>query len=229
MPRRRREGDSPAASRATRSRRALSARTGDGEAVAEAQRVEGDDAALSIGQRASCGAAGQGRGVLEAARDTAAARAPERAIRAADQAERDPQAVAAGDGEHGLAQAGGVGRPLDGGRSAGGDLEHDQVAVGIDAPHGRLLGAAIGEGDRGRAITEVVGTGQDLAGGDHDAGAPMIPPDGDGGGAEAIGGHAGGLLEFVESGHEGSPPTPKLATCELQVTIPRRGTGTMQA
>jgi hypothetical protein len=144
--------------------------------------------------------------VLEAAAD-APPRGPEGAAGAADEAERDPQALGPGHAEHGLTGGGGigVGRPLD--RRHGGcvDGQHGQVAVAVD-PDDLALGlAAVGEGDLGGAVAEVVGAGQDVAGGDDDARASAVATDGDGGGVEALGDGGNGLLQLVECGHGGPP------------------------
>ena len=57
------------------------------------------------------------------------------------------------------------------GRVAGVDLEHDEVAVGVDRRHAALLGAAVGEGHLGGAVAEVVGVGEHVAVGHDDAAA----------------------------------------------------------
>ena len=62
---------------------------------------------------------------------------------------------------------------------AGVDLEHDQIAILVGACHRALLGAAVGERDQRGAVAEVVGVGQHLAGGDHDAAASPVLADGD--------------------------------------------------
>ena len=72
--------------------------------------------------------------------------------------------------------------------------------------------AAVGEGDLGRAVAKVVGAGQDLTGGDHDARTAAVAADGDGGGIEALGDGGDGLLELIESGHNSSPSNLRTAS-----------------
>ena len=80
----------------------------------------------------------------------------------------------------------GVVGPRQGGRAGGVDLEHDEVAVGVDGGDAALLGATVGEGHLGGAVAEVVGVGEHVAVGHDDAAAPP------GGSADADDGRGGG-------------------------------------
>ena len=85
-----------------------------------------------------------------------------------------------------------------GGRVAGVDREHDEVAVGVDAGDLGLHGAAVGEGHLGGAVAQVVGVGEHEALADDDA-APAA------GGASdahdgAIGGGQGGAGRVPQGG-----------------------------
>ena len=86
---------------------------GQVKALAEAVRVDAEQPPLGIEDRAAGGAGQQSSGVLEAAGDAAAARAPERPVHAGDEPERHAQPAPAGvgQGEHR--------RPDRGGRAVG--------------------------------------------------------------------------------------------------------------
>ena len=104
-------------------------------------------------------------------------------------------------------------------RLAGVDLEDGEVAVDVGAGELALGLAAVGEGDRGRAVAEVVGVGGDQPVGDDEAAAPSAaPPDADDGGADPVGGGAGGVAQGIEDGGHGE----LLVTCYLQVTVGSR-------
>ena len=141
--------------------------------------------------------------MLDAAADPAAARAAELPVDAADDAERHTQAVtAAGGGEHDRRR-----RPVcSSDHSTGGGArrvhgEHGEIAVGVDAEHLGLGRAPVGEGDLRRAVTQVVGVGQDLPVGDDHPGAPAITPDGDGRRPDAVGDRGHRRLQFIEYRH----------------------------
>ena len=78
----------------------------------------------------------------------------------------------------------GLGHPLRPGRGDDGggvDVEYDEIAVFVGAGDRALLGPAIGERHQRGAVAEVVGIGQHLAGGDHQAAATTVLADGDDG------------------------------------------------
>ena len=136
--------------------------------------------------------------MLEAAGDLAAPRAAEGALDAAHHAEGDARAAVGGaaDREHDVARLGGLVGPGQRRCARGVDLEHDEVAVGVDRRHLALHGPAVGEGDLGGAVAQVVGVGEDVPVGDDDpapaARGPADAHDGRGGGGE---GGAGRLAE----------------------------------
>jgi len=102
--------------------------------------------------------------VLDAARDTPAARAAERTRHARYEAEGRARAAAIGrDRECGRADGRGPVGPLDGRRRTGIDAQHREIAVYIDARQLRLGLTAVGEGDRGRVTANVVRVGEHRA------------------------------------------------------------------
>ena len=156
-------------------------RSSDVEPATGAMSVEPDDPTVGIGDGATGRATYQRSGVLDSAVHLTATRTVEGKIDRRHHPVRDARAVTtAAEGEDDVA---GVGRRLLGpGRRrdrTGVDVEHDQVAVFVGADDSALLGAAVGEGDQRRAIAQVVGIGQHLAGGDHDAAAATVLTDGD--------------------------------------------------
>ena len=95
--------------------------------------------------------------------------------------------------------------PRQGRRVAGVDRQYDEVGVGIDAGGPALHRPAVGEGDEGRAIAQVVGVGQHQPFANHDAAAaPAVPPDADDRGHDVLGDPAHGGLQFIGRRHDRS-------------------------
>ena len=92
--------------RRSRARSAASAGSASTQPALHAHRVEPEQPALGVDERAARGAARQRRRVLDRAADAAPARPAERAAGRGDEAERRAQAAAAGVGEREHGQAG---------------------------------------------------------------------------------------------------------------------------
>jgi hypothetical protein len=110
--------------------------------------------------------------------------------------------AAAAQGEHGVAGLGSGGGPGWGGHGCGVGVEHGEVAVGVDPRDRTLDGAAVGERHGGGAVAEVVGVGEHLARGDHEAGAPAVLADGHEGGAGSGERLPAGGGKIIENGHQ---------------------------
>ena len=175
----------------------LIGREGEVEALAEAVGVQADDPTLTVDDGAARRAAAQGGGVLEAAADATAAGAAEGAVGGADRAggHADATVAEAADGVDGLAEVGRA-APLDDGSVAGVDPDDGEVAVDVVAGDGARLLAAVGEAHGDLRAAEVVGVGDDGAGLDDDAtAAATVAADAHDGGADPVGGLAGGVLD----------------------------------
>ena len=153
--------------------------------------------------------------MLDAAADAPATRAPEGALGTRDQTEGHAGAArpGAGDGEHDVAgghRAAQLGRR----RVAGVDPQHREVAFDVGAGQLALGLAAVGEGDRGGAVAEVVGVGgHEPVGDDEAAAAAATVADPHDGGSDLVSGGAGGVGEGVEEGGHGAV-LQSLATCK---------------
>ena len=84
------------------------------------------------------------------------------------------------------AERGAVG-PVERGGTGRVDVDDREVAVAVPAGNGPARATAVSERDGDFVATQVVGVGQDLARGDHDAGATRAPADADDGWSGALG------------------------------------------
>ena len=176
------------------------------EALAQAVGVDGDEAALEVGQRPARRSARQRSGVLEGQGDRAATRASERAGRLAHGAERDPHAgTVASRRDHEGPEAGSAIGPLEGRGVTRVDVEDHEVVARIGPDHLGLLDASVVERDLHGAITQVVGVGEDLAGCDDNTGAAVVAPHRHGRRSDQGGGVGELCFEFGDQGHDGHP------------------------
>jgi EmrB/QacA subfamily drug resistance transporter len=144
---------------------------GQVEALPQAVRIDPEQLARRVKDRAAGRARKQGCGVLEAAGDAAATRTAERAIDAGDESERHSQPAAARIGQR-------EDRHADAGRRGGGprqrrhvtgiDLDDGEVAVDVTPGHASVGRAPIGEGDLYLVAAYVVRVGQHAARSEHD-------------------------------------------------------------
>jgi hypothetical protein len=186
----------------------LVGRYGQVETVAQAVRVDPEQLAPGIEDRAARGAGQQRGGVLEAAGDAQAARAAEALVDPRDGPERHPQPAPArvGQGEDRCPDGGRRGRPRQRGGLAGVGLDDGEVAVDVVPGHGSLGGAPVGEGDRHRRAAYVVRVGQHPPLAEHDAGAGAPPlPDARHRGAGVLRQPGNGPLDLVEDRHRCTP------------------------
>ena len=91
--------------------------------------------------------------------------------------------------------------PLDRGRPGRVDVDDREIAVAVIAGDRPDEPATVGEGDRHLVAAQVVGVGQDLAGGDHDAGSAGAAADPDDGRADPLRDGGDGRLEFFDGAH----------------------------
>ena len=115
--------------------------------------------------------------------------------------------------------------PLEGRRGGGVDVDDREVAVAVPAGNGAAEAATVGERDGDLVTAQVVGIGQDLAGGDDDAGAARAAADPDDRWADAVGDGGDGGLEVFDGGHSVCAPGDacrvgdRLVTCNLLLTL----------
>src|SRR5262249_44433689 len=176
---------------------------GQVEPLADPVRVDRDDPAGRVDQRAAGRARGERRGVLDAAADLGATRTAGRSLDARDEAGGDPgRAVAAGpQPEDGVAD-GGIGvREGQRGRAGGVDVDDREIAVRVDAADRTDGGPAVAERDGDLVAAEIVGGGQDAAGGHDDAAAADPAADANDAAGSRVGDRADGGGELFEGGH----------------------------
>ena len=203
-PSRARFGDSPRPSASIRARSAVVGRERQVEALADPVRVEADQPAVGIDQRAAGRAGREGRGVLDAAGDPPAA-GPRNARATAEtrpNVTRVPPPWLAPAPKTAVPTARAAPSPhSSGGRAGGVDVDDREVAVAVPAGDRAARLPAVGERDGDLVAAQVVGVGQDLAGGDDDAGAAGAAADPDDGWADALGDGGDGGLEFLDDAH----------------------------
>src|SRR5262249_44265514 len=151
---------------------------------AEPIRVEPEEAALAIEDRAARRTRSEGGGVLDAACDLASARSAECPRDRGHGTEGHPRATARRRGrpEHerpgrGRTAAGPAGPP----GLARVDRDAGEVTVPVDTRELPTSGAPVGKCDRDLVATDVVGIGQDPAVGDDDARPALARADADNG------------------------------------------------
>ena len=144
--------------------------------------------------------------MLEGQGDRAATRASERAGRLAHGAERDPHAgTVASRSDHERAETGGAIGPFERRGVTRVDVEDHEVVARIGPDHLGLLDAAVVERDLHRAVSQVVGVGEDLAGCDDDTGAAVVAPHRHGRRSDQGGGVGELCFEFGDQGHDEHP------------------------
>src|SRR5436190_19501533 len=183
-------------------------RPGEVEALADAVRVDRDDATLRVHEGAAGRAGCERGGVLDAAADLCPAGAAERALDAGHETGRHAGgAVAAGrQAEDDVADRGIGVREAERRGARRVDVDDREVPVTVDAADLADGRTAITEGDGDLVAAEIVGIGQDAAVGDDNAAAAdsAADPDDARGGGVGDGADRGG--ELFEGGHDTEDP-----------------------
>ena len=172
-----RRGDSPRTRASTRVAQRRRRRAARGRSRRPRRAVlRPTSAAVLVDERAAGRPAGQRRGVLEAAGDPAAARAAEGAARRRSpcpKVTRAPPSAVRADGEDDVARARRSPRPTPAaGRPPVSTASTTRSPSASTPATSALLGPAVGEGDLGGAVAQVVGVGEHEALGHDDPAAP---------------------------------------------------------